>query len=207
MGPYTNKRYKNKTCKNGAYKMKIMTLLFTGAMLIATTMITFSNQVNANEAQHKNWRAELSESLPILGHRNFIVIADSAYPQQSNPGIKTIYTGEKQIDVVKEVLTVIENAAHVNGTIYVDKELGFVPEKNAKGIDDYRNALDKVLKGRIVQRLPHMDIIKKLDASGELFNVLILKTDLTLPYTSVFIELGAGYWNEKSENELRESMK
>jgi len=52
-----------------------------------------------------------------------------------------------------------------------------------------------------------MEIIKKLDASSDLFNVLILKTDLTLPYTSVFIELGAGYWNGKSETELRESMK
>jgi len=187
--------------------MKTMTLLFTGAMLIATNVMTFSSKVNANEAQQKNWQAELSESLPILGHRNFIVIADSAYPQQSNPGIKTIYTGEKQIDVVKAVLAAVESASHVNGTIYVDKELGYVPDKNARGIDDYRNALDKVLKGRIVQRLPHMDIIKKLDASGELFNVLILKTDLTLPYTSVFIELGAGYWNAESENELRESMK
>ncbi len=79
--------------------------------------------------------------------------------------------------------------------------------KHAKGIDDYRNAMDKVLKGRRVQRLPHMDIIKKIDASGELFNVLILKTDLTRPYASVFIELGAGYWNAASENELRENMK
>jgi len=206
-GLYKDKRYNNKTDKNGSYKMKTITLLFTGAMLIATTMITFSNKVNANETLQENWRAELARSLPVLGHRNFIVIADSAYPQQSNPGIKTIYTGETQIAVVKEVLAAVEKAPHVNGTIYVDKELTFVAEKNAKGINDYRKVLDKVLAGKDIQRLPHMDIIKKLDASSDLFNVVILKTDLTLPYTSVFVELGAGYWNSKAEAELRESMK
>ncbi|WP_026301503.1 RbsD/FucU domain-containing protein [Colwellia piezophila] len=190
--------------------MKKTSLLITTFILAVTAIIsplTLAFEANINETQQQNWRTELAKSLPVLGHRNFIVIADSAYPLQSNPGIKTIYTGEQQIVVVKAVLAAVENAAHVNGTIYVDKELSYVPEKNAKGIEAYRKALDKVLIGRDIQRLPHMDIIKKLDASGELFNVVILKTDLTLPYTSVFIELGAGYWNEASETELRESMK
>ncbi len=75
------------------------------------------------------------------------------------------------------------------------------------GIGNYRVLLEKAMAGRPVQHLPHMDIVRKLDASSELFNVLILKTDLTLPYTSVFIELGAGYWNEEAEAELRERMR
>mgnify|MGYP000308037401 CR=1 FL=1 len=180
------------------------TLLVLAAI---TSPLTSANAVKANEVEQQNWRIELAKNLPVLGHRNFIVIADSAYPLQSNPGIKTIYTGEQQIEVVKAVLAAVEHAPHVNGTVYVDKELSYVPEHNAKGINNYRKALDKVLKGKNIQRLPHMDIIKKLDASSDLFNVVILKTDLTLPYTSVFIELGAGYWNEASETELRESMK
>lgn len=191
--------------------MRTFKLLLSGALFIAAATFTLSpsfiSVANAAEKDQQDWRSELAESLPVLGHRNFIVIADSAYPQQSNPGIKTIYTGESQIAVVKEVLKAVESAAHVNGTIYVDKELSYVAEHNAKGISEYRETLDKVLVGKDIQRLPHMDIIKKLDASSDLFNVVILKTDLTLPYTSVFIELGAGYWNEKAETELRESMK
>jgi len=179
----------------------------TAFVISVTFLMLNANNAHAKSEKKQNWHTEFKQSLPVLGHRNFIVIADSAYPQQSNPGIKTIYTGESQIAVVKEVLEAVENAAHVNGTIYVDKELNFVSEKNAKGIGKYRKALDEALEGKDIKRLPHMDIIKKLDASGELFNVLILKTDLTLPYTSVFIELGAGYWNEKSENELRKAMK
>ncbi len=181
--------------------MKITTILVTVIFII-----TAFTQVSAKETEQQNWHAELVKNLPVLGHRNFIVIADSAYPLQSNPGIKTIYTGGTQIAVLKKVLSAVDKASHVNGTIYVDKELTFVPEHNAKGIKAYRKALDAALSGRTIQRLPHMDIIKKLDASSDLFNVLILKTDLTLPYTSVFIELGAGYWNEKSETELRDSI-
>ena len=187
--------------------MKKFTLLLSGALLIVSALApNLVSVANAAEEQ-QDWRSELANNLPVLGHRNFIVIADSAYPQQSNPGITTIYTGESQIAVVKEVLKAVESAAHVNGTIYVDKELSYVAEHNAKGISEYRETLDKVLAGKDIQRLPHMEIIKKLDASSDLFNVVILKTDLTLPYTSVFIELGAGYWNEKAETELRESMK
>jgi len=157
--------------------------------------------------QQNNWQEVLAENLPVLGHRNFIVIADSAYPQQSNPGIQTIYTGAKQIEVVAHVIKAVEETTHVSGTIYVDQELKYVPEKNAPGIDAYRSALNDILDGRNVQRLPHIDIINKLDETSNLFNVLILKTDMVLPYTSVFIELGAGYWDDQAEAELRESMK
>lgn len=48
-----------------------------------------------------------------------------------------------------------------------------------------------------------MDIIRRLDESSKLFNVIILKTDETLPYTSVFLELDCGYWNAAKEKHLR----
>ena len=180
--------------------IKLASLLIMSGILIAMP-------VHAQNVNEPDWRAILKQKLPVLGHRNFIVIADSAYPLQSNPGIETIYTGDKQINVVKEVIAAIERAAHVSGTIYLDQELDYVPENNAPGINAYRASLDAAIGQRAVMRLPHIDIIKKLDESSDLFNVLILKTDLILPYTSVFIELGAGYWNDQSEAELRKNMK
>ena len=154
--------------------MKIIAIF----MLMVFTVI---EPLVADDVVIEDWNVELARSLPLLGHRNFIVIADSAYPLQSNPGIKTIYTRENQIDVVKAVLAAVDKAPHVNGTVFLDQELSFVPEEYARGIGNYRQSLDKIMAGRPVQHLPHMDIIRKLDASSELFNVLILKTDLTLP--------------------------
>jgi hypothetical protein len=35
---------------------------------------------------------------------------------------------------------------------------------------------------------------------------LIVKTDMTIPYTSVFFELDCGYWNAEAEQRLRQAM-
>lgn len=124
--------------------------------------------------QTRAWQRDLEKQLPLLGHRNWIVVADSAYPSQTAPGIKTIYTGEKQLDAVNKVLAVVGRVKHVRGTVFVDAELPHVPEKFAKGITHYRTGLTKALKGQKVKSLPHEKIIEKLDEAGQTFHVLLL---------------------------------
>ena len=81
------------------------------------------------------WRDELAQRLPVMGHRNLIVVADSAYPEQSSPGIRTIHTGERQLDAVAAVLDAVAAAPHVQAKVYVDAELADVPERHAPGIE------------------------------------------------------------------------
>lgn len=149
------------------------------------------------------WKAEFDDRLPVLGHRNFIVIADSAYPAQSRPGITTVATGEDHAAVIAEVLAAVREAPHVNPVVYLDAELTRVPERDAPGIEPLRARIEEILKNENVRRLPHMDIIERLDESAKLFEVLILKTRGTLPYTSVFLELDCGYWDADAERRLR----
>lgn len=52
----------------------------------------------------------------------------------------------------------------------------------------------------------HEDIIRELDNSAKVFDVLIIKTYLTIPYTSVFFQFGYGYWNAEAENNLRTNL-
>jgi hypothetical protein len=154
----------------------------------------------------ENWAAVLRQRLPLYGHRNFIAIVDSAYPAQSRPGIETIATGASQIAVVRETLADLGRARHVRPRIYVDRELEFVAEADAPGIGKYRDELRYTLEGLPVDSLPHEQIIARLDKAAQLFNVLILKTDLALPYTSVFVELECGYWTDDAEKRLRQAM-
>ncbi len=140
----------------------------------------------------------------MFGHRNWIVIADAAYPQQSNPAIKTMMIDAKQLEAVKMIKELIKKATHVDANIFVDKELDFVTEDNAEGIGAYRDELDKILSDVQTRSLLHENIIRELDESAKLFNVLILKTDLAIPYTSVFFQLECGYWNAESEKDLRD---
>jgi D-ribose pyranose/furanose isomerase RbsD len=154
-----------------------------------------------------NWKEKLQKELPLLGHRNWIVVADSAYPLQVSPGIETIYVNADQLAVVQGVLAELAKTKHVKPAIYTDAELKFVSEKNAPGIGAYRDRLASLLAGQPVQVLPHEQIIAKLDEAGKTFKVLLIKTTLTKPYTSVFFQLQCGYWSADAEAELRQAMK
>lgn len=154
--------------------------------------------------QAADWQDTLKESLPLLGHRNWIVVADSAYPWQVSPGVQTIDTGATQEEVTRAVLEALAATKHVKPTIYVDRELEFVPEDAAHGISAYREKLAALLAGSEISKLPHEQIIAKLDEAGKTFHVLLLKTNMALPYTSVFLQLECGYWNASAEKRLRE---
>jgi L-fucose mutarotase/ribose pyranase (RbsD/FucU family) len=153
------------------------------------------------------WLRRVASELPLMGHRNWIVIADSAYPAQSRAGIETIATGSDQIEVVTAVLGMLDQARHVRPIILVDSEMQYVAEESAPGITAYREALGRLLSGRAVNPIPHEELIARLDKAGETFRVLILKTTLTLPYTSVFVQLDCGYWSAGAEQKLRETIR
>ena len=171
------------------------------------SILTLTILMNITSFAADNWKSKLQKELPLLGHRNWIVVADAAYPLQTAPGIKTIYVEEDQLEVVKGVIAELAKTKHVKPTIYTDAELKHVAETNAPGISAYRDGLGKVLTNQPVQVLPHEQIIAKLDEAGKTFKVLLIKTPLTKPYTSVFFQLECGYWNAESEKQLRDAMK
>ena len=154
----------------------------------------------------RDWRRQIQVRLPQLGHRNWIVVADSAYPAQSREGIETVYIGGDQAAAVAEVLAMVEQAPHVRGVVYLDQELRSVPEADAPGVDAYRKRLDELLAGKDVKREPHEEIIEELDEAAKTFRVLVVKTDCTIPYTSVFVQLDCGYWSAEQEQRLRAAM-
>ena len=174
----------------------IVYILFVGCTMILTGC-----------SMAPKWESSLQNRLPEYGHRNWIVVADSAYPKQSAPGIETIYTGAGQLEVLEAVLHVVDKAQHVQPVIMLDAELDAVTEAVSPGVEDYRVELKELFGNREIKVMLHEDIIRKLDDGSKLFNILLLKTDMTIPYTSVFIELDCGYWNAEKEKKLRDVIK
>ncbi|HCK41204.1 MAG: hypothetical protein CMJ72_06640 [Planctomycetaceae bacterium] len=164
-------------------------------------------QQASSDNSPQNWRDRLRQELPALGHRNWIVVADSAYPKQSAPGIETVVTGAQQLDVLKEVLEAIDSASHIRAVVMLDQELDNVDEADAPGISEYRQTLQKLLSNNTTKVMLHEEIISELDEGSKLFNVLLLKTNMTIPYTSVFLQLDCGYWDAESEARLRDALK
>ena len=161
----------------------------------------------AQAAKPSAWTETLADYLPALGHRNWIVVADSAFPLQISPGIETIVTGEDHFAVLEKVLKAVDGAKHIRPKIWLDKELAFVPESLAPGADEARRRLDELLKGRGAAPVLHADLIARLDEVGRTFKIVMVKTTLAVPYTSVFLELDCGYWGPENEAKMREKMK
>lgn len=176
-------------------------------LLLSLSCLFLFLVVGVNPAPAADWKAKLRQDLPLLGHRNWIVVADSAYPLQVSPGIETVYIEADALTVVQEVLGELAKAKHVQPVVYTDAELPHVAEKNAPGVTAYREGLKRALAQQSVRVLPHEEIIARLDEAGKTFKVLLLKTPLAIPYTSVFLQLECGYWNAGAEQELRAAMK
>ena len=153
--------------------------------------------------ESESWEFRLERLLPLFGHRNWIVVADAAYPAQSKPGIETIFTGRDHTEVLGRVLDAINASRHVRANIYLDAELKLVAEADAPGINALRSEMTRKLAGKNTLELAHEQIIDRLDKAGSLFRILILKSTLAIPYTSVFLELDCGYWSHEAENRLR----
>jgi len=173
-------------------------------MLAASTLASVPG--NASAPSGKSWQQILANRLPLYGHRNWIVIADSAYPAQSRSGIETVVSGADHFDVLKSALEAISASRHVRPVVFQDQELKFVPEQDAPGVENCRRQLASILKNASVNVLPHEEIIHKLDQAGETFEILIIKTNLTIPYTTVFLQLDCAYWPSDAEKRLREAM-
>jgi L-fucose mutarotase/ribose pyranase (RbsD/FucU family) len=152
------------------------------------------------------WQTRLGQVLPLLGHRNWIMIVDSAYPLQSSAGVETLETNMDQIEVLRTVLGAIDRSIQVRPIVYMDAELPFVTEKDAPGVTAYRERVKATLGGRTVTSLPHEQIIAKVDEVGKTFHIVVLKTTMTVPYTSVFLQLNCKYWSDDAEAEMRKAM-
>ncbi len=164
------------------------------------------NRVKQTDVAGNDWRRQFDQTLPLLGHRNWIVIADKALPQQNAAGIEYIYTNEKLLPVLKYVMEQVNASGHVRPIVYRDKELAFITNDQAKGVKEFSDASQQLFGVQPVQTILHDSVFTKLDAASKLFKVLVLKTNETIPYTSVFLQLDCAYWNADMEKQLRDNM-
>jgi hypothetical protein len=90
--------------------MKSLTL---GALL-GLGLLAFGDKPPARPQPPKpGWRAVLADRLASYGHRNWVVVADSAYPSQTRAGIETVVTNADQLEVLRAVFEELSRARHV----------------------------------------------------------------------------------------------
>jgi L-fucose mutarotase/ribose pyranase (RbsD/FucU family) len=174
--------------------------LFTAPGLIAVASAA------APAVESTGWQSKVSHDLPLMGHRNWVLIVDAAYPLQSSSGVETFQTNADGMDVLKYVLNAIQGSSHVRPDIFMDAELPYVQEEDAPGTSAYRDAIAKLFDGVNVTSEAHEQLIHDIDDSSKLVHVLVLKTRMAIPYSSVFIRLNCKYWGDDAEERLRAKM-
>jgi D-ribose pyranose/furanose isomerase RbsD len=178
------------------------------AVLVLTSCCNMKkcNNKDCCKADSTGWQDVLKQKMPYLGHRNWIVITDMAYPLQSGEGIITLYANEPYEKVLATVKGEIDKAPHVFAHVYRDKELSLLTDKEIPGVEKLRGQMDSIC-GKDVAFVPHEDLIKRLDEASKIFSVIIIKTPLTMAYTTTFFELGCKYWDADKQAKLDEEMK
>jgi D-ribose pyranose/furanose isomerase RbsD len=171
-----------------------------------TTLCT-SPEGQTTSLEQKNWKTTLAEELPLLGHRNWILVVDKAFPAQNAPGIHVVNTGEELLPVLQYTLGEISKSTHVKPIIFTDQELNFITPEIESGIGAYKKSLGEMLHGSDVQTILHDSVFEKIDEASKLFKILVLKTEGTIAYSSVFLQLDCKYWTGEKENALRQAMK
>jgi hypothetical protein len=179
--------------------MRRLLMLVLFAAVISTPLV-------AQTPSRSDWHALLDEELPVLGHRNWILIVDSAYPLQSSPGVETVETDAPQIEVLRYVMGAIDRSVHLRPDFFRDAELAYVSEEDASGVSAYRRELQGVLGSYAVESLPHEQLISRVDEAGKTVHVLVLKSRIAVPYSSIFIRLNCRYWSDDAEKRMRAKM-
>lgn len=181
-------------------------LMYLVICCMAFLIASCNNQSKIKMEQPKSsWEQTLKELLPLLGHRNWIVITDMAYPLQSAQGITTLYADEDFNTVLTKVKHEIDSMPHVFAHVYHDQEMDVLNDSLAPGIDKVKATVTK-LYGKEAKSMPHETIIEKLDKASRLYSIVIIKTPLTIPYTSIFLELDCKYWDAARQAKLDDLM-
>ena len=157
------------------------------------------------------WKSKFSEVLSLFGHRNWIVVADKAYPQQIGQGVITIDTNEDLASVLEYVLLLsVKNAPHVKPLVYTDLELKYMDDSLIQGAEKMRETIYQIIhkyaQGDLRCLHHNKELFPKFDAVSKQFSILVIKTNCTIPYSSVFMELDCGYWSSEKESALRAKM-
>jgi hypothetical protein len=174
--------------------------------MVAVGILLAATMVYAAPPGDANWKEQVASEMPLLGHRNWILIVDSAYPLQVSPGVQTIETDEPMLAVAHFVLGEIDQSIHLRPDVFMDAELPYVSDEDAPDASAYRRAAGDLLHSYQVVREPHDKLIEQVGEAGDTFHVLVLKTNGTIPYSSIFIRLNCKYWSDDAEQRLRAKM-
>ena len=153
------------------------------------------------------WAGTVEREVDALGIQNWIIVAESSFPVVTRGGVRTLVVDGEIPQIVDFIVNHLEKSETVTPAFNTARELSFVSNDRAPGIDSLREQLNKSLHGHQVRQMDNRALILLAHRDASKYAILVLKSKTSLPYSSVFIELDSGYWDRESEDRLRQEMK
>lgn len=150
------------------------------------------------------WQGAVDWQVAQLGYRNWIVIAEASFPAHSRTGVRQVTAPVEVPEALDYVLQSLERTENVRPQVHLTRELRTVENDFAPGIDTLRSRIQSALHGHETTELDQQSLLTLLEDANRSFDVLVIRTQTALPYSSVFLELRPGYWDAESESRLRE---
>ena len=135
-----------------------------------------------NTDRARPWLGTLRHELGYLGARNWVVVAEAAFPIHSRRGLSVVQLNGEIPDVVDAVERVIEEKSHVKPRLYVATEAASVPYDYAPGIKNYREQLEEALHGRETVQLDHTMLLRMLKDVSYMLQDVYYKDVLYIVY-------------------------
>ncbi|SFU51917.1 hypothetical protein SAMN05216364_10202 [Porphyromonadaceae bacterium KHP3R9] len=107
-------------------------------LIVVLALVTGCDRVKVNPGNTTTWQEQLEQSMALLGHRNWIVVTDMAYPLQARNGITTLFAEEPYMEVLSHVSDLIDSSPHLYAHVCLDRELSDLNESLCPGIENFR---------------------------------------------------------------------
>lgn len=156
------------------------------------------------DLEEEGWKAAVDKQVAQLGYRNWIVVAEASFPAYNRLGVRQVNADVEIPEALDYVLHVMERTENTRPNVYVARELRSVENDYAPGIQPFRERITGALHGHETTQIDHQSLLLLLEDANRSFDVLIIRTQTALPYSSVYLELLPGYWDADSEQRLRE---
>jgi L-fucose mutarotase/ribose pyranase (RbsD/FucU family) len=177
--------------------------MFGARWILALGMALLSSGCVAMRPENA-WKGAVDRQAGQLGYRNWIVIAEASFPAHSRTGVRQINAPVEVPEALDYVLQALEQTENVRPQVYVTREMRSVENDFAPGIDHLRERINESLHGHETTELDQQSLLTLLEDASRSFDVLVIRTQTALPYSSVFLELRPGYWDANSESRLRD---
>jgi hypothetical protein len=164
--------------------------------------------IQLSERQGQTWQRQVDSLLPLYGHRNWILVVDKAFPALTDNGtaIQVINTNSDIPTVIRYLNNAIQRTPHIKAKVFMDKELAYIPSKNDSDLINYQQIINDVYKNDSIATLLHDSVFSMITQNAKQFQVLVLKTNTCIAYSSVFIRLDCKYWDDNREKTLRAAL-